>query len=151
MFLIDRPWRSSFYLACYRRSDSGEQCEVKRIAKNYIPSPPLLFSAFFTSHRSPLSLCLEQASYYRVIVNILTGFVQVWASYFFFGRSTQLAKVLNLFWALTYMVLLKGLCYGCLVHCVNVPNQDLSILRRVRRRLRDFLNAKWCTRVNQRQ
>ena len=26
-----------------------------------LPSPPLLFIAFFTSHRSPLSECLEQA------------------------------------------------------------------------------------------
>ena len=38
-------------LACSRRSDSGERCEVKRSAKK----------AFFTSHRSPLSERLEQA------------------------------------------------------------------------------------------
>ena len=43
-------------LACSRRSDSGERCEVKRSA-----SPPLLFIAFFTSSRSPLSERLEQA------------------------------------------------------------------------------------------
>ena len=36
-------------LACSRRSDT-------------LPSPPLLFIAFFTSHRSPLSERLEQAS-----------------------------------------------------------------------------------------
>ena len=46
-------------VACSRRSDSGEQCEVKRSAS--LPSPPLLFIAFFTSHRSPLSERLEQA------------------------------------------------------------------------------------------
>ena len=41
------------FLACSRRSDSGERCEVKRT--------PLLFIAFFTLHRSPLSERLEQA------------------------------------------------------------------------------------------
>ena len=65
-------------LACSRRSDSGERCEVKRSGKKIkareeerweregsrtsLPSPPLLFIAFFTSHRSPLSERLEQAS-----------------------------------------------------------------------------------------
>ena len=39
-------------LACSRRSNSGERCEVKT---------PLLFNAFFTPHRSPLSERLEQA------------------------------------------------------------------------------------------
>ena len=39
------------------RSDSGERCEVKRRAR-----PPLLFVAFFTSHRSPLSERLEQVT-----------------------------------------------------------------------------------------
>ena len=62
-------------LACSRRSDSGERCEVKRSAKKIkaregrgergnstsLPRPPLLFIAFFTSHRSPLSERLEQA------------------------------------------------------------------------------------------
>ena len=60
-------------LACSRRSDSGERCEVKGARKNKsegggevregtsLPSPPLLFISFFTSHRSPLSERLEQA------------------------------------------------------------------------------------------
>ena len=59
-------------LACSRRSDSGERCEVKGARKNKskgggevreapLPSPPLLFIPFFTSHRSPLSERLEQA------------------------------------------------------------------------------------------
>ena len=63
-------------LACSRRSDSGERCKVKGARKNKsegggevreggsrtsLPSPPLLFIAFFTSHRSPLSERLEQA------------------------------------------------------------------------------------------
>ena len=47
-------------LACSRRSDSGERCEVKRSAKKIKSSPPLLFTAFFTLHRSPLSERLEQ-------------------------------------------------------------------------------------------
>ena len=54
-------------IACSRRSDSGERCEVKRSAKKIKAregaSPPLLFIAIFTSHRSPLSERLEQASY----------------------------------------------------------------------------------------
>ena len=64
------------FLACSRRSDSGERCEVKRSAKklnaregerwerfpHLSPSSPLLFIDFFTSHRSPLSERLEQAS-----------------------------------------------------------------------------------------
>ena len=41
-------------LACSRRSDSGERCTS-------LPSPPLLFIAFSTPHRSPLSERLEQA------------------------------------------------------------------------------------------
>ena len=57
-------------IACSRRSDSGERCEVKGARKNKsegggevtsLPSPPLLFIPFFTSHRSPLSERLEQA------------------------------------------------------------------------------------------
>ena len=64
-------------LACSRRSDSGERCEVKGARKNKsegggevregsrtsLPSPPLLFIGFFTSHRSPLSERLEQAKH----------------------------------------------------------------------------------------
>ena len=54
-------------LACSRRSDSGERCEVKKEREKIkpreeeLPSPPPLFIAFFTSHRSPLSERLEQA------------------------------------------------------------------------------------------
>ena len=39
-------------LACFRRSDSGERCKVKRSFQG----------AFFTSHRSPLTERLEQAT-----------------------------------------------------------------------------------------
>ena len=52
-------------IACSRRSDSGERCEVKKERekiKAREESPPLLFIAFFTPHRSPLSERLEQAS-----------------------------------------------------------------------------------------
>ena len=62
-------------IAWSRRSDSGERCKVKGTRKNknegwgevregterLSPVPPLLFIAFFTSHRSPLSERLEQA------------------------------------------------------------------------------------------
>ena len=61
-------------VACSKRSDSGERCEVKKAVKSRgglgreVPSltsslPSLLFfRALFTSHRSPLSERLEQAS-----------------------------------------------------------------------------------------
>ena len=58
-------FRANRFIACSRRSDSGERCEVKGARKNKstsLPSPPLLFIAFFTSHRSPLSERLEQAN-----------------------------------------------------------------------------------------
>ena len=62
-------WSSHILLACSRRSDSEERCEVKGTRKNksegggeVLPSPPLLFIPFFTSHRSPLSERLEQAN-----------------------------------------------------------------------------------------
>ena len=54
--------RDSTILACSRRSDSGERCEVKKEREKNKSGPPLLFIAFFTSHRSPLSERLEQAS-----------------------------------------------------------------------------------------
>ena len=47
-------------VACSRRSDSGERCEVKRSAKNKSVGGGQVI-AFFTSHRSPLSERLEQA------------------------------------------------------------------------------------------
>ena len=65
-------------LACSKRSDSGERCEVKKAMKSrgglerevrepHLTSPLLLprfyfFALLFTSHRSPLSERLEQAS-----------------------------------------------------------------------------------------
>ena len=61
-------------LACSKRSDSGERCEVKKVIKSRgglgrevrDSALPLLcfffFALFFTSHRSPLSECLEQAN-----------------------------------------------------------------------------------------
>ena len=62
-------------LACSKRSDSGERCEVKKAMKSRgglgrevrEPLSPLLLPRFyfsgllFTSHRSPLSERLEQA------------------------------------------------------------------------------------------
>ena len=50
---------AAWFLACSRRSDSRELCEVKRSANQ----SPLLFIAFFTAHRSPLSERLEQATW----------------------------------------------------------------------------------------
>ena len=60
-------------VACSKHSDSGERCEVKKAMKRRgglgreVREPPLLlpcfyfFALLFTSHRSPLSECLEQA------------------------------------------------------------------------------------------
>ena len=53
-------------LACSKRSDSGERCEVKKAMKSRGGSPLLLprfyfFALLFTSHRAPLSERLEQA------------------------------------------------------------------------------------------
>ena len=67
-------------LACSKRSDGGERCEVKKAMKSRgglgrevrseewgvrsLTSPPpslLFFALLFTSHRSPLSERLEQA------------------------------------------------------------------------------------------
>ena len=67
-------------VACSKRSDSGEQCEVKKAMKsrggNGESSAPLprfyFFALLFTSHRSPLSERLEQASLV-VNVNVLEG------------------------------------------------------------------------------
>ena len=53
-----------WYIACSRRSDSGERCEVTSL-----PSPPLLFIAFFTPQRSPLSERLEQAIWYTNVAS----------------------------------------------------------------------------------
>ena len=60
---------TSVSLACSKRSDSGERCEVKKGMKSRgglgSTSPPpslLFFRAPFTSHRSPLSERLEQAT-----------------------------------------------------------------------------------------
>ena len=70
---------TSVSLACSKRSDSGERCEVKKGMKSRgglgrevrepslpsLTSPPpslLFFRAPFTSHRSPLSERLEQAT-----------------------------------------------------------------------------------------
>ena len=66
-------------LACSKRSDSGERCRVKKAMKSRgglgrevrFPLSPLLLPRFyffalpFTSHRSPLSECLEQATLVR--------------------------------------------------------------------------------------
>ena len=40
---------------------SGASKKEREKIKAFLPSPPLLFIAFFTSHRSPLSGRLEQA------------------------------------------------------------------------------------------
>ena len=49
-------------LACSKRSDSGERCEVKKAMKSRGGLPCFYFFALlFTSHRSPLSERLEQA------------------------------------------------------------------------------------------
>ena len=56
-----------FCIACSKRSDSGEQCEVKKAMKSRgvpLPLPHFYFFVFlYTSHHSPLSERLEQASF----------------------------------------------------------------------------------------
>ena len=47
-------------VACSKRSDSGERCEVKKAIKSR--GGLAFFALLFTSHRSPLSERLEQAS-----------------------------------------------------------------------------------------
>ena len=63
MWTLQRWWNSCHVnkriLACSRRSDSGE-----------LPSPHLLFIAFFTSHCSPLSERLEQANWSCLIADL---------------------------------------------------------------------------------
>ena len=55
-------------LACSKRSDSGERCEVKKAMKSRgelgreVLPRFYFFALLFTSHRSPLSERLEQAS-----------------------------------------------------------------------------------------
>ena len=62
---------SNVYIACSKRSDSGERCEVKIAMKRRgglgreVSPPPLprfyFFALLFSLHRSPLSERLEQA------------------------------------------------------------------------------------------
>ena len=65
-FLITSIICTSSSLACSKGSDSGERCGVKKAMKSR--GGPLLlprfyfFALLFTSHRSPLSECLEQAT-----------------------------------------------------------------------------------------
>ena len=69
-----------YQVACSKRSDSGEQCEIKkainrrgRLGREVRELSPLLlprfyfFALLFTSHCSPLSECLEQAMYQGLI------------------------------------------------------------------------------------
>ena len=64
--VIRNVGRSPGCLACSKRSDSGERCGVKKAMKSR--GGPLLlprfyfFALLFTSHRSPLSERLEQAT-----------------------------------------------------------------------------------------
>ena len=67
-------------LACSRRSDSGEGCEVKKAMKSRgglgrasLTSPPssfLFFALLFTSHCSPLCERLEQAKINQVLPDV---------------------------------------------------------------------------------
>ena len=70
-FYFDKFTR--FIVACSKRSECGDRCEVKKAMKSRgrlevpsLTSPPpslLFFAVLFTSHRSPLSERLEQASF----------------------------------------------------------------------------------------
>ena len=48
-------------LACSKRSDSGERCEVKKAMKSRGGLKRVFFALLFTSHRSPVSERVEQA------------------------------------------------------------------------------------------
>ena len=69
ILLVDR-WKdqSATEVACSKRSDSGERCEIKKAMKSRgglspLPLPRFYFFALlFTSRRSPLSERLEQAT-----------------------------------------------------------------------------------------
>ena len=73
-FTRNKPIEAPMVLACSKRSDSGERCEVKKAMKSRgglgreVPRSPLplprfyFFALLFTSHRSPLSERLEQAT-----------------------------------------------------------------------------------------
>ena len=53
----------NWYMACSKRSDGGERCEVKEAIP--LPLPRFYFFVLlFTSHRSALSERLEQANWY---------------------------------------------------------------------------------------
>ena len=117
-------------IACSRRSDSGERCEVKRSAKKIKESPPLLFIAIFTSHRSPLSERLEQATV-GTAANILSCVC----------RLTYLLSLLFLFVSISYFISLDphGKEYQPIL-----KYKELSMSRRVTR------NQDWNTRVDSR-
>ena len=60
------------YIACSKRSDSGEQCEVKKAMKSRGGLGRevrfYFFALLFTLHRSPLFERLEQANMYNKIL-----------------------------------------------------------------------------------
>ena len=60
------------YIACSKRSDSGEQCEVTKAMKSIGGLGRevrfYFFALLFTSHRSPLFERLEQANMYKTIL-----------------------------------------------------------------------------------
>ena len=62
-------------IACSKRSDSGERCEVKKAMKSrgdWLLLPSFYFFALlFTSQRSPLSERLEQANAGRALKYII--------------------------------------------------------------------------------
>ena len=64
--------RPHMYIACSKRSDSGEQCEVKKAMKSRGGLGRevrfYFFALLFTLHRSPLFERLEQANMYNKIL-----------------------------------------------------------------------------------
>ena len=112
---------------------SGERCEVKRSAKKIkplSPVPPLLFIAIFTSHRSPLSERLEQATV-GTAANILSCVC----------RLTYLLSLLFLFVSISYFISLDphGKEYQPIL-----KYKELSMSWRVTR------SQDWNTRVDSR-
>ena len=58
-------------IACSKRSDSGEQCQVKKAIS--VEGDFYFFALLFPSHRSPLSERLEQATSEKKLELLRTG------------------------------------------------------------------------------
>ena len=83
-------------LACSRRSDTGEWCEVKKEMKSRGETLPLALPCFyffmllFTSHCSPLSECLEQAT--QALPYLFFVCACLWGQYWYSLKGKNLLR-----------------------------------------------------------